>query len=59
MTTVTIKCPITWYEQCDWIYSNCKNWVDRTYWSEWQIGYDDIYFELEDQDAILFLLRWS
>lgn len=59
MITVTIKCPKNWYKQCDWIYANCRNYKDKTCWSEWQIGYDDIYFELEDNDAVMFMLRWS
>lgn len=59
MTRITISCPITWYLQCDWIRNNCKNWKDDTCWAAWQIGYDDIYFDLEEADAIEFLLRWS
>ena len=59
MTIVTIKCPITWYEQCEWIYNNCKYYKDQTVWWIWQIGYDDIYFELDDRDAIMFTLVWS
>jgi len=58
MTSVRINCPITWYMQCDWIYKNCKHWVDNTQWAAWQIGHDDIYFELEDKDAVWFTLRW-
>lgn len=59
MTRITIKCPVTWYHQCDWIRDNCKGYVDRTCWQAWQIGFDDIYYDLEDYDAIMFLLRWS
>lgn len=59
MTRVRINCPITWHEQCDWISKHCKNWVDRTEWAAWQIGYDDIYFELEDKDAMIFILKWG
>lgn len=59
MTRVTISDPIRWYEQCDWIEKNCKNYKDKTEWSAWQIGYDDIYFELEDSDAVWFTLIWS
>jgi len=56
MTRITIKCPTTWYKQCDWIRDNCTEWVDQTCWAAWQIGYDDIYFLLKDEDAILFKL---
>ena len=59
MTTITISCPITWYTQCEWIYANCTNPVDKTCWAAWQIGYDNIYFELEDKDATMFLLKWA
>lgn len=59
MTKITINCPITWYEQCDWIKHNCKNYTDMTNWGMWQISQDDIYFLLEDADAIWFALRWA
>ena len=59
MTSITISCPITWWKQCEWIEKNCKNPVDKTCWAAWQIGYDDIYFELEDRDAFWFNLNWS
>ena len=58
MTKITITCPITWYKQCDWIEANCKNYKDITNWSMWQIGQDDIYFLLEDKDAVWFKLMW-
>jgi hypothetical protein len=57
--TVTISCPTTWYIQCDWIRENCRHWSDLTEWALWQIGMDDIYFQLSDEDAIIFLLRWA
>jgi len=59
MTRITINCPITWYIQCDWIRDNCKNWVDRTDWAAWQIGFDDIYFDLKEYDAVWFTLVWT
>ena len=59
MTKITISCPITWWEQCKWIEQNCKNYVDRTNWGMWQISQDDIYFEVEDKDAVWFTLMWS
>lgn len=59
MIRIRITCPRTWYKQCDWIQDNCKNWKDDTSWAAWQIGLDDIYFWLEDRDAVLFALRWS
>lgn len=59
MTRITITCPITWYKQCDWIMENCKDWVDDTCWSGWQIGFNDIHYWLRDEDAIEFLLRWA
>lgn len=59
MIQVTIKCPITWYKQCDWIRDNCVEWEDKTCWAAWQIGFDDIYFMLNDEDAILFKLIWG
>lgn len=59
MTKVTISCPTTWYHRCDWIEANCKNYKDLTNWSMWQIGQDDIYFLLEDKDALWFTLVWS
>lgn len=58
MTRVTIKCPITWHERCTWIETNCKNYKDETNWSLWQIGQDDIYYWLQDKDAMMFALRW-
>ena len=59
MTRVTISCPITWWERCDWIQNNCKEWQDSTCWSAWQIGYDDIYYWVSERDAILYALRWG
>lgn len=59
MTKVTIKCPINWWYQCDWIEKNCENWEDKTCWAAWQIGYDDIYFWLEDEDAVAFKLKFG
>lgn len=59
MTRIKISCPITWYKQIDWIRDNCKHWNDDTCWVAWQIGYDDIYFWLEDKDATWFALVWS
>lgn len=59
MIKVTITCPITWYKQCDWIEKHCKNYEDKTNWGMWQIGQDDIYFLLEDNEAIWFTLMWS
>lgn len=58
MTKIRINCPITWYDQCDWIRDNCKDWIDETCWAAWQIGIDDIYFNLQDEDAVWFMLRW-
>jgi hypothetical protein len=59
MTKVRISCPITWYKQCEWIQKNCKGYIDVTEWSAWNIGYDDIYYYLSDEDAIIFYLMWS
>jgi len=59
MTRVTIKCPITWYNRCDWIKDNCKNYKDDTNWAAWQIGLDDIHFWVEDRDATLYYLMWG
>ena len=59
MTRVRISCPTTWWKQCNWIEKNCKNYVDKTEWAAWQIGYDDIYYEVEDRDAVWFNLKWS
>ena len=58
MTRVTISCPITWWERCKWIETNCKNYVDKTEWGMWQIGQDDIYYEVEEKDAIWYYLKW-
>jgi hypothetical protein len=59
VTRVTITCPITWHERCTWIEKNCKNYVDKTNWSLWQIGQDDIYFDVEDKDAVWYNLMWE
>ena len=59
MTRITIKDPVNWWHQCDWIRIHCRDWVDETYWAAWNIGYEDIYFSLRDEDAVLFHLRWS
>ncbi len=59
MNTVKIDCPITWYDQVEWIRKNCINWIDETNWAGWQIGINDIYFQLTDKDAIIFLLVWT
>jgi len=58
MTSVTITCRITWHEQCSWIQTNCKNYIDLTNWSLWQLGLDDIVFLVEDKDATWFRLMW-
>ena len=54
MTSVTITCRVTWHEQCSWIQANCKDYIDLTNWSLWQLGLDDIVFLVEDKDAIWF-----
>lgn len=59
MTKITISCPITWWERCKWIETNCKNYKDTTNWGMWQISQDDIYYLLEDKDAIMFALKWT
>ena len=59
MTKVTITCPITWWERCKWIETNCNNHKDMTNWAMWQIGQDDIFYLLEDKDAMMFILRWA
>ena len=59
MTRITISCPITWWQRCDWIEKNCQDWKCATEWAAWQIGYDDIYYWLRDEDAIMFALRWT
>ena len=59
MIRVKISCPLTWMYQCDWIRNNCHDYKDDTNWAAWQIGLDDIYFYLPEQDATLFFLRWN
>ena len=58
MTTITITCPITWWERSKWIMNNCENCVDNTNWALWQIGQVDIYYEVEDKDATWYYLKW-
>ena len=59
MTKVSITCPTTWFNQYDWIRDNCKEYIDDTNWDAWQIGLDDIYFYINETDAILFTLLWK
>jgi hypothetical protein len=59
MTRITIKCPETWWSQCDWIEQNCRDWEDQTCWAAWQIGHDYIYFLLPDDDAAAFKLAFG
>lgn len=59
MTKVSISCPVTWHEQCKWIEENCIIYNDVTEWAAWQIGLDDIYYYLTEQDATIFYLMWS
>lgn len=59
MIKIKITSPTKWHEQCMWIESNCKNWIDETEWAAWQVGISDIYFWLEEEDAILFRLVWG
>lgn len=59
MTTVSIICPVSWWEQTEWIRNNCSEYQDLTNWAAWQIGLDDIYFNLCDEDAIMFVLKWG
>ena len=58
MRTVTIRCPITWWERCKWLYEQDKNFVDMTNWSMVQIGQDYIYIGVEDEVATLYHLIW-
>jgi hypothetical protein len=58
MIKVKISCPITWSEQCKWIWDNCIEWKDTTNWAAWQIGLDDIYFYIPERDATMFFLKW-
>lgn len=55
---ITISCPITWHSRVTWIEKNCYGAVDRTCWAAWQIGYDDIYYEVNDCDAMFYYLIW-
>jgi len=59
MTTVTITCPITWWERCKWLHEHDTNYIDTTYWSAWQIGLDYIYISVEDEVATLYYLTWQ
>jgi hypothetical protein len=59
MSRITITCPITWWERCNWVAENCKGYKDATCWSAWNIGYDDIYFEVNDKDAMWYHLIWG
>lgn len=59
LVTVTITCPTTWWERCDWIEKNCKNPQDTTSWAAWQIGQDDIRFIVSKRDAIMYYLHWG
>lgn len=59
MTTITINCPTTWYLRCEWIDKNCIGRVDATIWGMWQIGLDDIFYEVDDYDAVLYYLIWG
>jgi hypothetical protein len=56
--TIIITDRITWWERCEWIKTNCTVYKDRTNWDLWQIGLDDIIFDINERDAIIYYLRW-
>lgn len=58
-TRIVITCPINWWQQIQWIYKNCENVTDSTNWQMWQIGLQDVYFDLQEEDAIMFRLIWA
>jgi len=35
-----------------------KNYIDKTEWAAWQIGFDDIYYLVDDEIATLYYLTW-
>lgn len=59
MNRVEITCPTTWHDQLMWIKGHCPGYVDETNWSLWQIGQAYIYVCLEEQDALMFTLKWG
>ena len=59
MTRVKITDPIYWHDQCDWIMQNCTDYKDDTNWAAWQIGIDDIFFFIPDEDAVVFNLLFK
>lgn len=59
MTKIKITCPITWWEQCEWIWDNCRDYKDVTNWPAHQIGMDDIFFIISDEDAVVFRLLFA
>lgn len=58
MTTITITCRTTWQARTDWIRENCRGYLEHTNWALWSMGLDDIYFQVEDKDAVWYQLVW-
>jgi hypothetical protein len=59
MTKVIITCPITWWHRCKWLQARDENYIDTTSWAAWSIGYDNIYYSVEDEVATLYYLTWQ
>lgn len=57
--TVVITDRITWWERCEWIKHNCPKSEDWTNWDLWQIGQDDIIFNMPEEEAIIYKLMWG
>lgn len=57
--TLIITDRITWWERCEWIKANCDDAQDWTNWALWQIGQDDIIYNVKDHDAIIYYLVWT
>jgi hypothetical protein len=57
--TLVITDRITWWERCEWIKENCPDAQDWTNWDLWQLGQDDIIYNIREQDATFYYLRWA
>lgn len=56
---IKITCPITWWERCQWLKHNSKEYTDHTNWWAWSIGLEDVYIDVDEQTATYYYLKWG
>lgn len=57
--TITIRHPLDWWEQYNWVMDNCNTAEDITEWAAWKTGHSYIQFRVVADDAVFFKLKFE